>query len=172
MKTAVRSKFAFTKECWREFRTLALRDDVVCDQHLYTVDPKLTSKIYVAAFGAMLNSSWVWLMREVHGREASGQAMSRSEITVGELKKLPVPDLRNASKKQLQDLSDSFSDLLNAENQRDKKGLASSRRKIDSICLNLCGDPCTVKELQQAVVECVRRRVLACHQYRVDSVAV
>lgn len=157
--------FAFTKEVWKEFRTPILKNSVICDQHLYPIFPQEDLlPLQKKALGAILNSNLTWLMREVTGREASGQHMARNEVTVDEASKLLIPNIIKADAPQLKKFGNLLDDLIAFDRSEDHDRYVKARTGIDKICLELIGNPCTVDELQQAVSDCVERRMSAGHQ--------
>lgn len=158
-------KYAFTKECWKQFRTIILKDNILCDQHLYPLysNPDLTS-LQEEALGGVLNSNFCWLMREVHGREASGEGMSRNELTVEECETILLPDVRLFGK----DLLNNFIKLKNILIQTDRAGSLNdteeARKNIDKEIIKFLGEEIySFEELKAAVSECLERREKAAH---------
>lgn len=155
--------FAITKEVWREHRTPILKDGMICDQHLYPVYLNKEHKKEREFIGALLNSNFMWLMREVIGREASGQAMSRNELTVQEAKNLLMPDPKIFTHSEKLKLSKAFSNYTKFDRKQDYDKKEMCLEEIDTLILKKLNLGISHKELIEAVSFCLERRVAAGH---------
>ncbi len=155
--------YAMTKEVWREYRVPILFDKMICDQHLYPVFLKSTYSKYSKAVGAILSSNFMWLMRESMGREASGQAMARNEITVQEAQNLFFPDIEKLSKENIATLEKNYDLLINSDRNKDFEKKEKSLKEIDKVVLSLIDTKITVKDLRDAVSFSLERRIMAGH---------
>jgi len=69
---------------------------------------------------ACLNSRLAWLSREIEGRQAGGQGMTRNEVKVYEAKQMLVPNLHSLSEDERESITDAFRELKQAEKQIEK----------------------------------------------------
>ena len=68
---------------------------------------------------AVLNSRLVWLAREIEGRHAGGQGMTRSRMVLYEAEQLPLPDPREMTEEEKDRILSAFDDLLACEEELD-----------------------------------------------------
>lgn len=109
------SPIVFTKEIWKKNLVYYNPDGIVLDQHLYKVVPHDRNETMLLL--AILNSEVTGIFRDLHGRVASGQALSRVENTVGEVKELPVIDYRQFTEEDRRRIIEAFRLLLGKERE-------------------------------------------------------
>jgi len=63
----------------------------------------------------VLNSRLVWLAREIEGRHAGGQGMTRNRMVLYEAEQLPVPDPREMTDDEKEAIKSALEELLDRE---------------------------------------------------------
>lgn len=149
----------FTKEYWRHAVCCTNPDGVVLDQHLYSLIPKIKGDTGILA--GIMNSALVPLLREIYGREASGEALNRNEFTVAEAKVLPIVDGRKLGERDRKRIGKAFADLVEIERTADSEELTAARRKLDAAVLRSIGMEERRDEVYAAIEEYIRRRTEA-----------
>lgn len=149
----------FPKEYWKQSFCCTNPDGVALDQHLYPLVPKISAEADLLA--GIMNCALVPLLREIYGREASGEALNRNEFTVAEAKKLPVVDPRKILGEHQKRIAEALEDLVNNERTADDAQLNSLREKLDSAVLESIGMGERLQEVYDAVGEYLKRRTQA-----------
>ena len=149
----------FTKEYWKKAFCCSNPDGLALDQHLYPLVSRIKAKPDV--LGGVMNCVLIPLLREIFGREASGEALNRNEFTVAEAKKLPIVDPRKISAADQKRIAQAFSNLIKRERDADGNELAELRKRLDCAVLRSISMQDRFDEVQAAVTEYLKRRTAA-----------
>lgn len=115
---------------------------------------------------ALLNSRLAWLSREIEGRQAGGQGMTRNEVKVYEAGEILLPDPRELSDDERTRLLEAFDALADAQRASiedddvDVEGVAATEDldALDEVVLDVIGMPERLDELKNAVEVMLRLR--------------
>lgn len=102
---------------WTESRVVWNRAEAVTDRQFHNINPH--GDIDEKLLCAVLNSRLVWLAREIEGRHAGGQGMTRSRMVLYEAEQLPLPDPREMTEEEKDRILSAFDDLLACEEELD-----------------------------------------------------
>jgi len=161
------------KEYWRDARVLRNSSDTALDQRNYAVEPH--DDIDELLLLGVLNSSLVAMIREMEGREQQGQAMNRNELTVSDSEDMRVPDIREFSNEETEDIKTVIAEWLDNERNSTDSDIAEYQETLDKTVLSAVGFGYVenedsdmeldedllkekVEEVQDAVADLVERR--------------
>lgn len=152
-----RPVLAVPKEYWRHPVVYWNVDRLVTDQQFYPVTPKPGVDAEVLA--AILNSDVFTLMREVDGREAAGEAMTRNRLTTAELNALALPDPSAMSSADHERIRHSFRSLVERERTVAETERTDLRRELTRTVLKAVGAESRQTELVEDVEKLLELRV-------------
>ncbi|MFW9997498.1 MAG: hypothetical protein ACFFD4_35990, partial [Candidatus Odinarchaeota archaeon] len=119
----------FTKEIWKKSIIYINQGKLAVDQHLYEVYPHKDVDPIVLL--GILNSDVTAIFRDLHGRIAAGQTMSRIENTVKEAKDLPIINPRDLTEIDKDEIRKAILDIVESE-----RGLIPSKSEGTFFDLN------------------------------------
>jgi|GEM_PF-658212 len=129
---------------WTESRAIWNEADAVTDRQFHNINPH--GDIDHELLTGLLNSRLVWLAREIEGRHAGGQGMTRNRMVLYEAEQLPLPDPRDLTDEEKSRIKSALNDLIEREAELEE------RDEDDEF------DPLTEKEEQRDALD---RAVLA-----------
>jgi hypothetical protein len=114
----------------------------------------------------------VWLAREIEGRHAGGQGMTRNRMVLYEAEQLPIPDPRSMNNEERGEIREALQNLLHREEEIDDqldegdgeedmdvlKAKEEERDALDRAVLSTIGMEDRLEELKQAVEALVDMR--------------
>jgi type I restriction-modification system DNA methylase subunit len=136
------------KEYWRDLVTPYNIADAAIDNRLYGVWPD--SDINPLVLGGILNSSMYALMRQLHGRNEQGEGMNRNTLMVYEAKNLPIPDPRQMSTNDRENIRDAFQFLIDEEREATAGEEENLRERLDRAVMEAIGFGDRTKEVRHA----------------------
>jgi hypothetical protein len=146
------------KEYWRDARTLYNTAEMPLDQRNYEVNVREDVDIDPLVLLGVMNSSIFPLFREIEGRVEQGQGMNRNELTVGEAKRMHVPDPRTFTEEERTEIKQVMQEWINDERSATEEEKQEFRDRIDKTVLEPMGLENRVEEIQSAVDEMVKIR--------------
>jgi len=153
-----RPQMILPKEYWRDARTLYNAAEMPLDQRNYEVDVREDVDVDPYVLLGVMNSSIFPLFREIEGRVEQGQGMNRNELTVGEAKRMHVPDPRSFTKEQRAEIIRVVREWLDEERTASDEGEQEFRNELDRAVLAPMGLEDRVEEIQDAVAKLVEVR--------------
>lgn len=117
------------KEYWRDARVLRNSSETALDQRNYAVEPN--DEVDETLLLGVLNSSLIAMIREMEGREQQGQAMNRNELTVSDSEEMRVPDVRQFSNEEKEDIKEVMSNWLDEERDSSESEIEEYQKKLD-----------------------------------------
>ena len=154
---------------WTESRVIWNEADAVTDRQFHNINPD--DEIDHEVLCGILNSRAVWMAREIEGRHAGGQGMTRSRMVLYEAEQLPLPDPRGISddeedriKSALMELTEREEELddLNQEDDEEEFDLLEAkeeeRDELDRAVLSLIDMEDRLEELKRGVSSLVELR--------------
>lgn len=153
-----RPQLILPKEYWRDARTLYNAAEMPLDQRNYEVDIRDDVDVDPLVLLGVMNSSIFPLFREIEGRVEQGQGMNRNELTVGEAKRMHVPDPRSFSDEERGEIKRVMSAWLERERGASDEEEQGFREELDRAVLEPMGLGDRVEEIQEAVAEMVEIR--------------
>jgi type I restriction-modification system DNA methylase subunit len=148
---------AVPKEYWRVPVVYWNVDGLVTDQQFYPVNPK--DGVDAEILCAILNSDLFTLMREVDGREAAGEAMTRNRLTTAELNSIALPDPRRLAPNSVEEIREAFRALIGVERTASEAEVLSLKRAVTRSVLKAIGAGGRQAELEQAVAGLLDLRI-------------
>ncbi|WP_276253583.1 restriction endonuclease subunit M [Halomontanus rarus] len=109
--------FAIPDFVWTEARVVWNDANAVADRQFHNIHPH--NDIDKKLLCGLLNSRLVWLLREVEGRHAGGEGMTRSRMVLYESQELRIPDPRKISEEESEEIKSALDDLLECEAELD-----------------------------------------------------
>lgn len=109
------SPILMTRFTWGEHRIIWNKARAIITNQFYVLTPD--SEVDPKVLCGILNSRLTWLMCELKGRWTGGQGMARVVLTVYEAEQLPIPDPRQLSEKQCEEIKERFDQLIERENE-------------------------------------------------------
>ena len=145
---------------WTESRIVSNVAKAVTDRQFHNISPN--EGIDRQVLCGILNSRLVWLAREIEGRHAGGEGMTRSRMVLYEAKQLPLPDIRELNDDEQNAITDALDELMAREDELQRKGdqedtinvLRKKERELDALdqaVLTTIGMEDRVEELKQGV---------------------
>jgi type I restriction-modification system DNA methylase subunit len=150
---------------WTESRVVWNEASAVLDRQFHNIIPNRDVDVEILC--ALLNSRVVWLAREIEGRQAGGEGMTRNRMVLYEAEQLPLPvDPRKLEDKEREGIQSAFNELLEREEELDEKMVAAEdaeeefdlltkkedeRDELDHAVLSAMGIEDRLDELKQAV---------------------
>lgn len=150
---------------WTESRIVWNEANAVMDRQFHNIYPD--DDVDEELLCALLNSRVVWLAREIEGRHAGGEGMTRNRMVLYEAEQLPLPvDPRQLDDEQCERIKSAFETLLEREEElaelvaeaegaeeefdllAEKEG---ERDELDKAVLSAMGIEDRLDELKQAV---------------------
>jgi len=145
---------------WTESRVVQNAAEAVTDRQFHNIAPHHSESAKVLC--GVLNSRLVWLARELKGRHAGGQGMTRSRMVLYESKQLPIPDPRAMSDDERERITAALDELIAKEvemGEDDPLGAKDAEReRLDRAVLATLGMEDRVDELKQEVSGLVKMR--------------
>jgi len=145
---------------WRENVVLWNTEKGVGTTQFYNIDPD--DGVHEKLLCACLNSRLAWLSREIEGRQAGGQGMTRNEVKVYEAKQILVPELDEMSDEEIENILNAFDELVEVEKQLDTDDeeddedddtdhLSDERDDLDRAIMNAIGFEDSIEHVKKAV---------------------
>ena len=153
-----RPQLILPKEYWRDARTLYNETEMPLDQRNYEVDVQEDIDIDPYVLLGIMNSSIFPLFREIEGRVEQGQGMNRNELTVGEAKRMHVPDPRTFSGDERDEIVRVMTEWMDAERSASVDEIELFQDELDRAVLDAMGLEGRTGEIQDAVQEMVEVR--------------
>jgi len=153
-----RPQLILPKEYWRDARTLYNAAEMPLDQRNYEVDIRDDIDIDPYVLLGIMNSSIFPLFREIEGRVEQGQGMNRNELTVGEAKRMHIPDPRAFSEDEREEIKRVMAEWLEDERSASEEEEEAFREELDCVVLEPMGLSDRVEEIQEAVAKMVEIR--------------
>ncbi|WP_121820577.1 N-6 DNA methylase [Halostella salina] len=153
-----RPQLILPKEYWRDARTLYNAAEMPLDQRNYEVNVHDDVDVDPYVVLGIMNSSIFPLFREIEGRVEQGQGMNRNELTVGEAKRMHVPDPRAFSEEERAEIKRVMTDWLDDERTATEEDEQEFRDELDQAVLEPMGLDDRVDEIQEAVQQLVEVR--------------
>ena len=151
---------------WTESRAVWNTAEAVTDRQFHNINPH--DDVDVKLLCAVLNSRFVWLAREIEGRHAGGEGMTRSRMVLYEAEQLPLPDIREMSEEERERILSAFDELLAREEELDGmdedeefdplEAKEAERDALDQAVLATVGMEDRLGDLKQAVERLVEIR--------------
>lgn len=167
-----RPPFCIPDFVWTESRVIWNEANAVTDRQFHNINPD--EDLDDEVFAGILNSRLVWLAREIEGRHAGGQGMTRSRMVLYEAEQLPLPDPRELSDDECESIKTAFRTLVERESELDEllndpgdddeeeidllEEKEEERDALDRAVLATIGMEDRVDELKQAVETLVQLR--------------
>ena len=153
-----RPQLILPKEYWRDARTLYNAAEMPLDQRNYEVNVHDDLNVNPFVLLGVMNSSLFPLFREIEGRVEQGQGMNRNELTVGEAKRMHVPDPRSFTEGEREEIRHVMTEWTAREREASDEEKREFREKLDRAVLEPMGLGDRVEEIQEAVAEMVEIR--------------
>ena len=145
---------------WTESRVVQNVAEAVTDRQFHNIDPDHSEDAKVLC--GVLNSRLVWLARELEGRHAGGQGMTRSRMVLYEAKQLPIPNPREMSADERERITTALDELIAKEAEMGEDDPLevkdAEREALDRAVLATLGMEDRADELKQAVSGLVKMR--------------
>jgi type I restriction-modification system DNA methylase subunit len=153
---------------WTESRVIWNEANAVTDRQFHNINPH--DDIDHEVLVGILNSRMVWLAREIEGRHAGGEGMTRNRMVLYEAEQLPLPDPRELANDEAGRIKSALNDLLEREAELAKwvddeeedldllEEKEEERDALDRAVLATMGMEDRVDELKQAVETLVKLR--------------
>jgi tRNA1(Val) A37 N6-methylase TrmN6 len=164
-----RPPFCIPDFMWTESRVIWNTANAVTDRQFHNIHPY--GEIDEDVLCGILNSRLVWLAREIEGRHAGGQGMTRNRMVLYEAEQLPIPDPRELSDDDRERIREALQGLLDREaevaariEEEGEDGVdvldakEAERDALDRAVLSTIGMEDRVDELKQAVETLVDMR--------------
>lgn len=110
-----RPPFCIPDFVWTESRVVWNDAGSVTDRQFHNIYPD--EDIDEEVLTGILNSRLVWLVREIEGRHAGGQGMTRNRMVLYEAKQLPLPDPRELGEEECERIKSALDSLINREDE-------------------------------------------------------
>lgn len=138
---------------WRANRVLWNEAEAFVDWQFHVLNPH--DDIENELLCGILNSRVVWLARELEGRQAGGEGMTRSELRLYEAKQLSIPDPRQMTENQQREIIEAVESLIDAEDHIEGDSILelteAERDELDRAVLSTIGLEERLDEVKQAV---------------------
>lgn len=148
-----RTKILIPRFTWRVFRVTWNEAMACANDQFYNVHPN--EDVDEKVLCGILNSRLVWLFYELQGRTVGGEGMNRTEIKGYEVDGLPIPDVRDMTVEEKQDIADAFDALVERHKEIGTEvapdECKEERDRLDRDVLNACGLGDRVDEIRRAV---------------------
>lgn len=153
-----RPRFCIPDFVWTESRVIWNEANAVTDRQFHNIHPD--DDIDQKVLCGVLNSRLVWLVREIEGRHAGGQGMTRNRMVLYEAEQLPLPDPRDMTDEERDAIRNALNNLVAREaeldNQDDEETdlldeKEAERDALDKAVLATIGMADRVDEVKQAV---------------------
>lgn len=164
---AHRPPLAIPDFVWTESRVIWNEADAVTDRQFHNINPH--EDIDHDLLAGLLNSRLVWLAREIEGRHAGGQGMTRNRMVLYEAEQLPLPDPRTLTDSEkdrivsaLVELTEREAELEQRTDEEDGPDVLAAKEEqrdaLDRAVLSTLGMEDRLEELKQAVEALVELR--------------
>lgn len=148
-----RTKILIPRFTWRVFRVIWNEAMACANDQFYNVHPN--EDVDEKVLCGVLNSRLVWMFYELQGRTVGGEGMNRTEIKGYEVDGLPIPDVRDMTEEEKQEIADAFDALVERHKEIgtevDPEECDEERDRLDRAVLNACGLGDRVDEIRRAV---------------------
>lgn len=148
-----RTKILIPRFTWRAFRVIWNEAMAAANDQFYNVHPN--GSVDEKVLCGVLNSRLVWMFYELQGRTVGGQGMNRTEIKGYEVDGLPIPDVRDMTEEEKQDIADAFDALVERHKEIgtevEPAECEEERDRLDRAVLDACGLGERVAEIKRAV---------------------
>jgi len=161
-----RPPFAIPDFVWTESRVVWNVAEAVTDRQFHNIYPD--DEVDKKVLCGFLNSRLVWLAREIEGRHAGGEGMTRSRMVLYEVEQLPIPNPRELDESECEAIRSALDDLMKREEELDDEAdnedvdlleaKEEERDALDRAVLTTLGMDERVDELKQAVSALVSLR--------------
>jgi len=148
-----RPPLAMPEFLWTQHRVVWNEADAFVDYQFHCINPD--EEIDERLLSGILNSNIAWMTRELEGREASGQGMTRSRMARYEAEQMSIVDPRHVSDDDAAQIVDAFEELMQAEDEAEdpdeSDAVKNARRELDKAVLAAIGAEDRLNEVEQAV---------------------
>lgn len=155
-----RPPIAMAEFLWTQHRVVWNEAEAFVDYQFHNIkpDPGVDEKLLCG----ILNSRFAWMVRELEGRQASGQSMTRSRMALYEAKQMSIVDPREVDDDAAARIVGAFEALMAAEDTADDptetQSVIDARDELDRAVLNPLGAEDRVGEVKEAVEILVANR--------------
>ncbi|WP_254530445.1 restriction endonuclease subunit M [Natrinema gelatinilyticum] len=145
---------------WTQHRVVWNEADAFADYQFHCIKPD--DEIGDKLLAGVLNSKLAWMTRELEGREASGQSMTRSRMARYEAEQMSIVDPRKVTDKEAEQIVEAFEELMTAEDEAEEpdesEAVEEARDELDEAVLAVIGAEDRLDEVMQAVEALVANR--------------
>ncbi|UTF53264.1 N-6 DNA methylase [Natronosalvus rutilus] len=155
-----RPPVAMAEFLWTQHRAVWNEANAFVDYQFHCIKPDddVSDKLLTG----ILNSKLAWMTRELEGREASGQSMTRSRMARYEAEQMSIVDPRKVSDGEAERIVEAFEALMQAEDEAEdpdeSDAVKEARNELDKAVLNVIDAEDRFDEVKQAVTALVENR--------------
>jgi len=155
-----RPPMAMAEFLWTQHRVLWNEAEAFVDYQFHCIKPdnEINSKL----LSGILNSKLAWMTRELEGREASGQGMTRSRMARYEAEQMSIVDPHSVDEEAADRIVEAFETLMKTEDGSEEPdesaAVETAREDLDRTVLAAIGAEDQVEEVKQAVDALVANR--------------
>jgi hypothetical protein len=155
-----RPPIAMAEFLWTQHRVVWNEAEAFVDYQFHCIEPN--DEIDQKLLCGILNSRLAWLARELEGREASGQGMTRSRMARYEAEQMSIVDPRKVSKEGAERIVEAVTSLIESEEEAEEpdesETVDEARDELDKAVLAALGAEERADEVKQAVDVLVANR--------------
>jgi hypothetical protein len=155
-----RPPMAMAEFLWTQHRVVWNEAEAFVDYQFHNIKPH--GDVDEKLLCGILNSRLTWLARELEGREASGQGMTRSRMALYEAQQMSIVDPRLIDEGDAEDIIAAFEALMaaeeEAENPDSDETVVEARDELDRAVLTTIGAEESLDEMKEAVDTLVANR--------------
>lgn len=155
-----RPPIAMAEFLWTRHRVVWNEAEAFVDYQFHCINPN--SGIDSKVLCGILNSRLIWIARELEGREASGQSMTRSRMARYEAEQMSVPDPRKLTEDVADRIVRAFETLMEAEDEAEdpdeSEEVEEAWDELDRAVLTAIGAEARLDEVKEAVDALVAKR--------------
>lgn len=148
-----RPPLAMPEFLWTQHRVVWNEADAFVDYQFHCIKPD--EDIDETLLCGILNSNLTWMTRELEGREASGQGMTRSRMARYEAEQMSIVDPRQLSEDAAARIVDAFETLMKAEDEAtdpdESSSVEQARDELNRAVLESIDAEERLDEVEQAV---------------------
>lgn len=148
-----RTKILIPRFTWKVFRVIWNEAMAAANDQFYNVHPN--EDVDEKVLCGVLNSQLVWMFYELQGRTVGGEGMNRTEIKGYEVDGLPIPDVRDMTEEEKEEIANAFDALVDRHKEIgtevDPEECEEERDQLDHAVLDACGLGDRVDEIKRAV---------------------
>jgi type I restriction-modification system DNA methylase subunit len=149
-----------TRFTWREHRMVWNEAGAIADQQFYMIQSD--KEVDDLVLCGILNSRVSALTNELLGRRAGGEGMTRLQKTIYETEMLPIPDPREMSNEEKEEIRNAIQALMDREDELGEDASIEAKENelddLDRAVLRTMGLEDRLSELKQAVTGLVESR--------------